>query len=326
MILSNLPPKLTLSRTTVTTRVTHHTPKRGTLDATHGRDSAMRVRDNFFGNFAANAPLYTHVIGDSRRSGSCDVLTSGVHPNRTSCTKRIHCRNFGSCHNNNRFSNELATPLIFTNTITGRTLTRCNVIINSRVLRVGSVGRRHFAPVNMDSRRLTTLRTGGFTIVSSTINTGVRRHVLRTGDRLGDINNMVRTVTLRLPTNVKTPCFSSIRDVLDRTLFSIPTIGKMRFNSNFNFTKLANTRTGSTLRCTSNGIRTLAGRGNNVANNVAGNVPLMIHITVGPAPSVTHRRRAIDLGRRTSAALTVINERSPYVMRHTIPIVRTIIT
>lgn len=323
---SNLPPNRRVSVSGILRRVGQETPNRKTLAAPEGRGSRPRVLDNCFGSVAANDPLTTVVHGDSAHSGSCDRVGGLVHPKRTSCPKCIHCSNFGSCHNDNRFSNQVATPLMFTNTVTGRLLRGRNVAVNNRIGDITGVRSSDFLGARIAPRVLGDFTNGRLPLLGRSLRRRVHGLVHRTGTDNSSINNATRVYMLNVPTKINGPFFSSIRSILTRVLFSIPTVGKLRFKDNFNVTRVLKSRTGSSCCCSNSRVGAHAGRGNNVLKNVASNVPVVCGITVGPPTSVAGIRRAVGVRSGATTRLSIRNERSPVVMPHTVPMLRTIAT
>lgn len=325
-IISKLPTNVGLSVRRVRHRVTHHTPNESGASATHGRTSLPHVLDNILGNAAANTPLTVVVRGAGAHDNSCRGIRLIPHPNRDSCPTFIGCNKFGSVENNKRFDNELATPVIFTNTVTGRVLEARNVRVNSRVSRVNGIRSSRVGHISVSPGALRTLAHRFFPILEGRTRRRVHSFVRGTHLSNSSTNNIVRYTMAKVPINLNSGVFSAIRDGLSTTLFTVPTIGNIRFKTNFNFTRVLNDRTGSPCRVGGNEITFGSGGGNNILNNVDDNTPLIFSIIIGPAPSVSGRRSDISLSAVRGRGLIVGNERSPYVIPHTIPITRTATT
>ncbi len=322
-IVSKLPTNRTVSLRRLRTFVAEHTPNKG-LTAGHGRPSVPGLLSKVGSNGAANTPLYTVVRGASAHSNSC-TFKSAPQPSPTSCATGVHCNSDISVQNSKRFSNELATPLYVTKNVYGRLLTEGNVFVNTRLRSMNEFVSRSF-PLCPSGRLFSKVTTGTVPTVDSSSTRLFTSRVRTTQVSLSSINNYVRATVVNIPTNVKDPVFRNIRGELTRTVFKVPTIGKLRFNVNFTSTQLGNSRGGSPCYVISNRIEARAGGSNKVVNNVAGNVPVAFETTVGPAASVKVARRAIELSAVRRTTIRVGNERSPYMTLHTIPIFRTITT
>lgn len=326
IMVSKLPTKFRISFSEILARVTHHTPNGSGATAPQGRGSLPGILSNVLNGGLANTPLYTMVRGAGAGDNSCNGLLSYPHPNRDSCATFMGCGTSGSVHNNNRFSNELATPVIFTNTIYHRVLRSGNVGVTTRVDDVNSISSGPFYPARVSSALVRGLGDSSFTLVSRGTRGPVESTIRSTEVTRSDVNKAVRYYMANVSTNCNRPVFRNIRNIVTGTIFNIPTVGNVRFNGNFRLSAVENSRSGSSFRCGSNGIIAAAGGYNNVLNKVAGKVPVVFHTTMGPAPSVSRPREAMGLRAGRGTRLIVRNERSPYVIPETIPIVRTIAT
>lgn len=322
-IVSKLPTNMGLSALSVRGFVREETPNHGGCSAAHHRTSGPMVLSKLISGAAYNTPLTVVVRGAGAHSNSCKGVQALPHPNRSSCTTTMGCGDFGSVTNNKRFSNELATPLYFTKDIYVRVLGLGNVSVGTRVTTVNNVRSRGFSPIDVASRGVT---KGRFPMVGSTTKSGVGTRVRGTELSTSSINKVVRYTMANMGTNFNRPVFRNVRGHLTTTIFKVPTMGNVRFNENFSSTLLHKDRGGSRFVMSSNTIQARAGGRNKVLNNVADNVPVIFHITVGPAPSVNGPRQDMGLRAVRRRRLLVGNERSPYVIPHTMPTIRTMAT
>lgn len=210
---------------------------------------------------------------------------------------------------------------MMTNTLTGLTLQRLNIHVAtfaSRMKRFGLSG--SCATCSLDA-----VRSGPMHYPSRRLTGRVTSCVCRAGKRNSAVNNIVDYIVRKYPVKLNRPIFNGLRTTLNGTVLDVGTIGNFRCKRNFDRVRVGNDRRGSVFCHGKRGVTFHAGHSKNVRKNVDGKRSVCFHMTFGPMTAMLVRRPAISVcnGR---AVLGTHKHRSPYILPHTIPVIRTVTT
>lgn len=210
---------------------------------------------------------------------------------------------------------------MMTNTLTGLTLGRLNVRVATCASRMNPVHLRR----GCATCSLSLVRAGPIHYPSPTGTGRVRRLVFGVGKRKSAVKKIIAYIIGKYPVKLKRPMFNGLRTTLKTTVLDVGTTGTFRCKSNFGKLGRGNSRRGSIFCGGGKHVRAHAGRSNNVRNKVDGKRSVCFHMTFGPITAMLVRRRAIGVS-NMSAALGTQKHRSPYMLPHTMPVIRTVTT